>query len=219
MARPVTLFTGQWADLDFETMCKKAKQFGFDGIELACWGDHVDVKRAAEDKKYAATRKALPARYGLSVHAISAHLAGQAVCDNIDARHKAILSERIWGDGVPEGVRQRAAEEMKLTARAAKNIGVKVVNGFTGSSIWHLLYSFPPVPNEMIEAGFQDFAKRWLPILDEFEKCGVNFALEAHPTEIAFDIASAERALQAVKGHLKIGTVCKIGFNGLLDMV
>jgi sugar phosphate isomerase/epimerase len=205
MARPVTLFTGQWADLDFETMCKKAKAFGYDGIELACWGDHVDVRRAATDKKYAESRKAIPAKHGLQVFAISAHLAGQAVCDNIDIRHKAILPEHIWGDGDPEGVRQRAAAEMKLTAQAAKNIGVGVVNGFTGSSIWHLIYSFPPVTPAMIDAGYADFAKRWRPILNEFDKCGVHFALEVHPTEIAFDTASAERALQAVKNHRRFG--------------
>jgi len=205
MARPVTLFTGQWADLNFETMCKKAKAFGYDGIELACWGDHVDVRKAATDKTYAKTRTSIPAKYGLKVYAISAHLAGQAVCDLIDERHKAILPEHIWGDGEPEGVRKRAAEEMKMTARAAKNIGVGVVNGFTGSSIWHLLYSFPPVTPEMIEAGYKDFAKRWRPILNEFDKCGVNFALEVHPTEIAFDVASAERALKAVRKHRRFG--------------
>ena len=205
MARPVTLFTGQWADLDFETMCKKAKSFGYDGIELACWGDHVDAPRAAADKEYAATRKSIPAQHGLEVYAISSHLVGQCVCDLIDARHKSIIPERIWGDGNPEGVRQRAAEEMKLTAQAAKNIGVGVVNGFTGSSIWHLLYSFPPVSAQMIDGGYADFARRWKPILDTFDRCGVNFALEVHPTEIAFDVASAERAIQAVGGHRRFG--------------
>ncbi|MBI3830532.1 MAG: sugar phosphate isomerase/epimerase [Planctomycetes bacterium] len=205
MARPVTLFTGQWADLKLEAMCEKAKAFGYDGIELACWGDHVEVEKAAKDAKYAKSRTEIPAEYGLKVYAISAHLVGQAVCDNIDARHKSILSEKIYGDGDPEGVRKRAAEEMKLTAQAAKNIGVKVVNGFTGSSIWHLLYSFPPVSGEMIDNGYADFAKRWKPILDTFDKCGVNFALEVHPTEIAFDIASAERAIEAVGGHKRFG--------------
>ncbi len=205
MARPVTLFTGQWADLDFETMCKKAKAFGYDGIELACWGDHVDVQKAAKDKKYAKTRKSIPAKYGLDVYAISAHLVGQAVCDNIDQRHQSILPEHIWGDGEPEGVRQRAADEMKTTAQAARNIGVKVVNGFTGSSIWHLLYSFPPVTPDMIEAGYKDFAKRWRPILNVFDKLGINFALEVHPTEIAFDIVSAERALKALRNHKRFG--------------
>jgi sugar phosphate isomerase/epimerase len=198
MARPVTLFTGQWADLPLETLAKKAGEWGFDGLELACWGDHFDVEQALSDDGYVQGRRELLERHGLQIHAISHHLAGQAVCDRIDERHKSILPPSVWGDGDPEGVRQRAAEEMKRTARAAARLGVKVVNGFTGSSIWHLLYSFPPAPESMIDAGFQDFADRWNPILDVFDEVGVRFALEVHPTEIAFDIASAERALDAV---------------------
>jgi sugar phosphate isomerase/epimerase len=205
MARPVTLFTGQWADLKLETLCEKAKSFGYDGLELACWGDHVDVVRAAKDKAYAKSRKEIAAKHGLKVFAISAHLVGQAVCDLIDERHKSILPEHVWGDGKPAGVRARAAEELKLTARAAKNIGVEIVNGFTGSSIWHLLYSFPPVSDAMIDKGYADFANQWNPILDEFKKQGVRFALEVHPTEIAFDIASAERTLDAIKGRKEFG--------------
>jgi sugar phosphate isomerase/epimerase len=203
MSRPVTLFTGQWADLKFETMCEKARSFGYDGLELACWGDHFEVDQA--DDEYCAKKREQLERFGLQVFSISNHLAGQAVCDNIDARHQAILPERIWGDGDPEGVRQRAAEEMIATGKAAKRLGVDVVNGFTGSSIWHLLYSFPPAPKEMIDAGFADFAKRWKPILDEFQALGIKFALEVHPTEIAFDIASAERALAALDGHPAFG--------------
>lgn len=203
MARPVTLFTGQWADLDFETMCKKAKAFGYDGVELACWGDHFEVSKA--NTKYCEGRREILNKYGLKCFAISNHLVGQAVCDKIDSRHKSIVPPRIWGDGKAEGVRKRAAEEMKNTARAAARFGVKVVNGFTGSSIWHLLYSFPPVAPETIEAGYQDFAKRWNPILDIFEKVGVRFALEVHPTEIAFDISSAQRALEAVGNRESFG--------------
>jgi len=198
MARPVTLFTGQWADLPLETLAKKAKEWGFDGLELACWGDHFDVDRALAEDGYCEERRALLAKHGLAVHAISNHLVGQAVCDRIDERHRSILPPAIWGDGNPEGVQQRAAEGMKRTARAAAKLGVKVVPGFTGSSIWHLLYSFPPVPPEMLDAGFADFAARWNPILDVFDEVGVRFALEVHPTEIAFDISSAERAVEAV---------------------
>jgi sugar phosphate isomerase/epimerase len=204
VARPVTLFTGQWADLPFETICQKAREFGYDGIELACWGDHFDVGKA-QDKSYCSGRWEVLNRYGLQCFAVSNHLVGQAVCDNIDERHKAIVAPQIWGDGQPEGVRQRAAEEMRATARAAANMGLKVVNGFTGSSIWHLLYSFPPVSPKQIEAGFQDFANRWNPVLDEFDRVGVRFALEVHPTEIAFDIASAERALQAINRRPAFG--------------
>ena len=135
MARPVTLFTGQWADLDFETICQKAKQFGYDGVELACWGDHFEVTRALEEESYCDGRWEVLNRHGLKCFAISNHLVGQAVCDLIDARHQSIIPAHVWGDGDPEGVRQRAATEMKRTAEAAAKFGVKVVNGFTGSSI------------------------------------------------------------------------------------
>lgn len=203
MARPVTLFTGQWADLDTETMCQKAVEFGYDGLELACWGDHFEVAKA--DDAYCKSKRAVLDKHGLQLFSISAHLVGQAVCDNIDARHKAILPDYVWGDGDPEGVRQRAAQELIATAQAAARLGVGVVNGFTGSSIWHLLYPFPPLPESMVEAGFADFAERFRPILDEFQKVGVKFALEVHPTEIAFDIASAERAIEALDGHPAFG--------------
>ncbi len=157
------------------------------------------------DAAYCEGRKKLLARYGLKLYAISTHLVGQAVCDQIDERHKSILPAYIWGDGDPEGVRQRAAKEVIATAHAAKRLGVKIVNGFTGSSIWPYIYSFPPVSQEMIDKGYEDFARRWKPILDEYKKLGVKFALEVHPTEIAFDIASAERALKALNYHPSFG--------------
>jgi len=205
MTRPVTLFTGQWADLPLALLAEKAAGWGYDGLELACWGDHFDVARAADDPTYCVAQRELLSSHGLEVFAISNHLVGQAVCDLIDARHESILPARIWGDGDAEGVRKRAAEEMKQTARAAANLGVPVVNGFTGSSIWHLLYSFPPVTEEMIDAGFCDFAERWNPILDVFDEVGVRFALEVHPTEIAFDTVTAQRALDAVDGRAAFG--------------
>jgi len=207
MARPCTLFTGQWADLPFEEMCKKAKNFGYDGLELACWGDHFEVDKASKSKTYCKEKLATLAKHDLKVFAISSHLVGQCVCDNIDSRHKDILfsAEHVWGDGDPEGVRKRAAKEMIATARAAKNLGVSVVNGFTGSSIWHLLYSFPPVDPKTIDNGFKDFGKRWKPILKQFNKLGIRFGLEVHPTEIAFDIASSERAIEAVDGDKAFG--------------
>jgi sugar phosphate isomerase/epimerase len=203
MARPVTLFTGQWADLKLADLAKKAKSFGFDGLELACWGDHFEVPKA--DAAYCKAKRDLLEKAGLKVFAISSHLVGQAVCDNIDERHKSILPDYVWGDGKPEGVRQRAADEMIKTAQAAKALGVGVVNGFTGSSIWHLIYSFPPVTAKMLDDGYKDFAKRWKKILDEFQRLDVKFALEVHPTEIAFDIATAQRAIDALDGHPAFG--------------
>ncbi|HEX9997889.1 MAG TPA: sugar phosphate isomerase/epimerase [Abditibacterium sp.] len=205
MARPVTLFTGQWADLPLAELAPLARKMGFEGLELACWGDHLDVELAANDQSYADGQKKILSDNGLQLFAISNHLAGQAVSDVVDERHKAILSPRVWGDGDSKGVNQRAAEEMKLTARAAKNLGVKVVNGFTGSSIWPYLYSFPPVGPNVIEDGFKRFADDWNPILDVFDENGVVFALEVHPTEIAFDIVTAKRALEALGNRKTFG--------------
>ncbi|HEY3505314.1 MAG TPA: sugar phosphate isomerase/epimerase family protein [Actinocatenispora sp.] len=199
MARPITLFTGQWADLPFVEVCKLASGWGYDGLEIACWGDHFEVDKALADPSYVEGRKRILADHGLSVYAISNHLVGQAVCDfPIDERHKAIVPPAVWGDGDAEGVRQRAAERMKDTARAAAALGVSTVVGFTGSSIWYTLAMFPPTPDEMIERGYQDFAERWNPILDVFDAEGVRFAHEVHPTEIAYDYWTTAKTLEAI---------------------
>lgn len=215
MSRLVTLFTGQWADLPIAQLIPMIKDMGYEGVELACWGDHFDVDKAIESEDYCQELWSLLSDYGLTCNAISNHLVGQAVCDLIDDRHKAILPADVWGDGDPEGVRQRAAAKMIKTAQAARkffdakpgdpNEFPAVVNGFTGSSIWHALYAFPPTSQEFLDKGYQDFADRWIPILDAFEKCDVNFGLEVHPTEIAFDIASSKRALEAVGNHKRFG--------------
>jgi sugar phosphate isomerase/epimerase len=198
MSRPVTLFTGQWADLTLDELAAKCEAWGFDGLELACWGDHFDVREALSDPGYCAGRRALLERHGLRCWAIGNHLVGQAVCDPIDARHQAVLPADVWGDGEPEGVRQRAAELVKDSARAAAQLGVTVVTGFTGSPIWHMLYSFPPNDQAEIERGYQEFAERWSPIVDVFEAEGVRFALEVHPTEIAYDFVTTRRAFDAI---------------------
>lgn len=217
MPRPVTLFTGQWADLPLETLCAKAVEFGYDGLELACWGDHFEVDKALKDRDYCDRKWQLLGDYNLTAYSISNHLVGQAICDNIDDRHKAILPKDVWGDGKPEGVRRRAARNMinagkamrKFTdarpGRKRKDAFPAAVNGFTGSSIWHSLYAFPPTTQAYWDKGFKDFAKRFTPILNAFDKVNVNFALEVHPTEIAFDIATAQRAIDAVGGHKRFG--------------
>ncbi|ONH32596.1 sugar phosphate isomerase/epimerase family protein [Pseudofrankia asymbiotica] len=199
MARPVTLFTGQWADLPFEEVARLAAGWGYDGLEIACWGDHLDVRRAAEDDAYARSRLDILEKNDLKVWAISNHLAGQAVCDDpIDVRHRDIVPARVWGDGDPEGVRARAAEEMIATAHAAARLGVDTVVGITGSAAWKYVAMFPPVTQELVDAGYRDFADRWNPILDAFDAAGVRFAHEVHPSEIAYDYWTTVRALDAI---------------------
>ncbi|GLY31062.1 sugar phosphate isomerase/epimerase family protein [Kineosporia sp. NBRC 101731] len=204
--QPVTLFTGQWADLPLEEVARLAAGWGYDGLEIAASGDHLDLKRADEDPAYLQSRLDILDRYGLKVWAISNHLAGQAVCDNpIDFRHQAILRDYVWGDGEAEGVRQRAAEDMKRAARVARKLGTDVVVGFTGSSIWQYVAMFPPVPAGVIEAGYQDFADRWNPILDVFDDQGVRFAHEVHPSEIAYDYYTLVRSLEAIEHRPAFG--------------
>lgn len=203
--RPVTLFTGQWADLSLDVLAEKAKAMGFEGLELACWGDHFVVPDAVSEIDYCDRKRAQLAKHGLNVWAISNHLVGQAILDNIDRRHQAILPPAVWGDGSPAGVRERAVTHMKHAALAANRLGVKVVNGFTGSSIWHLLYSFPPASPAMVCAGYDLLCNVFTPILDEFAAQGVKFALEPHPTEIGYDVMTAEWALEALDYHEAFG--------------
>ncbi len=206
MARNVTLFTGQWADLTLDELARKVSEWGFDGLELACWGDHFEVDKALSDDAYVQSRWDILNKYGLKCFAISTHLVGQCVADDpIDARHERILPARIWGDGDPEGVRQRAAQELKDTAKAAKLFGVDVVNGFTGSSVWKNIYFFPPTSQEDIDAGYADFAARWKPIMDVFQENGIKYGLEVHPTEIAYDIITAHRTLESLDHHPAFG--------------
>ena len=205
MSRPVTLFTGQWADLPIEDLASRAAEIGFDGLELACWGDHFEVERALADESYCRSRRELLERHGLRCWAIGAHLVGQAVCDRIDERHRAILPPEVWGDGDPEGVRRRAADRLADTARAAARFGITQVNGFTGSSIWHLIYSFPPNDFAEIDRGYQEFAERFGPIMDVFDAEGVRFGLEVHPTEIAYDFVTTHRTLDAIGNRPAFG--------------
>jgi sugar phosphate isomerase/epimerase len=203
MARMVTLFTGQWADLPFEILCGKVRAFGYDGLELACWGDHLDVHRAATDPAYVQARKATLAVHGLRVVALGAHLAGQCVGDLWDPRLDTFAPAHCKGS--PERIRAWAIEELKTTARAARAMGCPVVTGFMGSPVWKYWYSFPPTTEAMVEAAYQEIVGLWSPIFDEFDACGVRFALEVHPTEIAFDCYTAARLLEAFEHRPTLG--------------
>ena len=204
MSHPVTLFTGQWTDLKLETVAQKAKTFGFDGLELACSDGHLNVAKA-KDKRYCSRVLELLGRFDMKLWAISNHSAGQAVCDKIDSRHKSILPARVWGEGDPERIRKRAIKDMKCSADAAVNLGVDTVVGFTGSTIWDVFYPYPTYDPRNVERGYADFARRWIPIMKYFDDLGVRFALEVHPTEIAYDIVTAEKALKAMNDRENFG--------------
>lgn len=203
MHKPVTLFTGQWTDLTFGDMCRTAGEWGFDGLEIACWGDHMEVGRAAADPSYVERKKRILAEKGLGCWALGAHLAGQCVGDVYDERLDGFAPEEVRGK--PGELRLWAVEEMKRTAAAAKRMGCSVVNGFMGSPIWKAWYAFPPAGENMVEEGFSKIKELWTPILDEFDREDVRFALEVHPTEIAFDLYTAKKLLETFEHRPSIG--------------
>jgi sugar phosphate isomerase/epimerase len=194
MSRPITIFTGQWADLSFNDACKLVKSFGYEGVEICTWGDHLDVQKASADPEYVKGRKAILAENGLDCWAIGAHLIGQCVGDKWDPRLDGFAPAEF--SGKPEAIREWGIEEMKNTAKAAHAMGCKVVTGFMGSPIWKYLYSFPMTSEKMIEDGYQLIYDLWTPIFDEFDKQGVKFALEVHPSEIAYDYWTTKRLFE-----------------------
>ncbi|MFW6308686.1 MAG: sugar phosphate isomerase/epimerase family protein [bacterium] len=194
MSRPVTIFTGQWADLSFEEICEKASEMGYDGLEIACWGGHMDIEKAANDPEYVEERKEILERYDLECWALGAHLPGQCVGARYDERYDNFAPDEYAGD--PDKVREWGIEQMKMVPQAAKNMGCDVITGFMGSPIWKFFYSFPQTSEEMIEAGYDKIVELWTPIFDEFDKYGVKFALEVHPTEIAYDFYTTEKLFE-----------------------
>ena len=205
MPRPVLLFSAPWTDLPLEEFAARAADWGYHGLELACWGDHLEVQRALSDTDYGAAQLDILARHDLQAPVVSNHRVGQAVCDPIDARHQDSLPDYVWGDGQPDGVQQRAAEEMMATVRVAQKIGASVVAGFTGSPIWASVAGWPAPSAQTLAEGFRAFARQWNPILDVCRDCGVRFAAEVHPGQVAFDLYSAEMALDALNGREEFG--------------
>lgn len=193
MARPITLCTAQWADMELEPLCKLAKEMGYEGLEIATWGQ-LDVHKAAEDPAYVQQVQDTLAKYGLGCWAIAAHVPGQCVADLWDPRLDGFAPAELAGQ--PDKIRAWGTAELMATAKAAHNLGVKVVTGFMGSPIFKYFYSFPQTSEEMIDAGFREVVDAWTPIFDEFDKYGVKFALEVHPGEIAFDYYTFQRLLK-----------------------
>jgi sugar phosphate isomerase/epimerase len=201
--RPITIFTGQWADLPFEEMCKIANEIGYDGLELATWGSHINSQKAAEDTGYVKKIKDTLKKYKLGSWAISIHLSGQLVGDVIDKRHNGFAPSNLSNN--PEAIREWGIQEVKYTIQAAKNLGIKTITGFMGSPIWNYWYSFPQTTPEMIEEGYDAIVERWSPLLDEMDRYDIKFALEVHPTEIAFDYYTFVKLLKAFNYRKTLG--------------
>ncbi|MDR1272407.1 MAG: sugar phosphate isomerase/epimerase [Clostridiales Family XIII bacterium] len=203
MGRPVTIFTGQWADLEFEELCALVSKMGYDGVELAVWGKGVDVEKGAVDDAYVQSLKGTLGKYGLVCKAIGTHIVGQCVGDAPDPRLNGFAPAEYADD--PKAIREWAVRQMMASPAFAKKMGATVVTGFVGSPIWKYLYSFPQTTEEMVEAGFQEIYDLWAPIMEEYRKHDMKFALEVHPGEIAFDYYSTIRLLEKFRDYPEFG--------------
>lgn len=205
MCRPILLFTGPWWDRPLDELAAQAAEWGYAGVDLCCWGEHIEVQRAIGEANYCSEKLDLLARHDLQVAALSNHRLGQAVSDPIDERHRDLVPDYVWGDGHPDGVRERAAEEMMATIRVAEKMGVSVVAGFTGSPLWSYVAGWPGPKPAVIAQAMRQFAEQWQPILDVCAESNVRFALEVHPGQVAFDVYSAELVLEALDHRPEFG--------------
>lgn len=201
--RPVTLCTAQWADLPLPELCALAKEMGYDGLELACWGQGLNIDRALSDPDYIPWVKENLKQHGLVCKAIATHIIGQCVGDAPDPRLNNFAPKELADK--PEDIRNWAIDQMMKSATVARMMGVTVVTGFTGSPIWKYLYSFPQTTEQMVEEGFQEIIDLWTPIMAEYRKQGIRFALEVHPGEIAFDYYSTQKLLNMFKDWPEFG--------------
>jgi sugar phosphate isomerase/epimerase len=188
-----------------EELAGRANEWGYQGLELCCWGDHFEVQRALSGEAYCQQKLELLAGAELQVLVIGNHRVSQAICDIIDSRHRPLLPDYVWADGEPEGVRERAAEELMATIRAAQKLGVSVVSGFSGSPIWSHVAGYPRADAATVRAALHDFAERFTPILDACRDAGIRYALEVHPGQLAFDLYSSEMVLDFVHGREELG--------------
>jgi sugar phosphate isomerase/epimerase len=205
MARSVLLFSGGWSDLPLETLAQLAADWGYHGLDLACWGDHLEVQRALDQEEYCSQKLALLNRLDLGIPVVSAHRVSQAVCDRVEARHRSILPDYVWGDGQPDGVRQRAIEEMMATVRAAQQLGAAVLAGFSGSPLWGAVLGYPAATPALVDEALREFQHLWGPILDQCREAGIRYALEVHPGQLAFDLYSAECLLDVMQAREEFG--------------
>ncbi len=189
----IGLFTVLFNDKPLEEVADYAAGLGYEMFELAAWrgSNHFDTDKAAEDPSYAKGIKKMLADRGIEISALSNHLSSQMVLPFKDAS----LDE--WaGTSDKEEMWKFGREHTIKTAQVASALEIETVVGFFGSTVWESWYIWPPQRLEIYEEGWELFLERWDPILDEFKKLGVRFAHEVHPTEIAYNIYTAEEAVK-----------------------
>ncbi len=189
---------------DLKSICRWAKSLGFIGVQIPTTDARlIDLQKCAESKTYADELKGLVNECGLEITELSTHLQGQliAVHPAYDKLFDAFAPEQYRNN--PKARTEWAIQQLKYAAKASQNLGVNAHATFSGSLLWHTMYPWPQRPEGLVDAGFTELAKRWLPILNEFENCGVDVCYEIHPGEDLHDGITYEMFLEKVGNHAR----------------
>jgi sugar phosphate isomerase/epimerase len=185
-----------------ESICKWAKSLGYAGVQIPTWDPRcIDLQKAAESKTYADEIKGLVNECGLEITELSTHLQGQLVVVNpaYDLLFDGFAPASVHNN--PKARTEWAVQQLKYGAMASKNMGLTAHATFSGSLLWHTWHPWPQRPEGLVDAGFKELAKRWLPILNHFDEHGVDVCYEIHPGEDLFDGVTYEMFLEKVNNH------------------
>lgn len=185
-----------------EGLCKWAAALGYKGIQIPTWESAlIDLDRAAKSKTYCNELKSKVESYGLKITELSTHLQGQlvAVHPAYDIMFDTFAPKETKGK--PKARQKWAVRQVKNALTASKNLGLKALATFSGALMWHTVYPWPQRPDGLVKMGFEELAKRWLPILNHADSCGVDLCYEIHAGEDLHDGVSYERFLKATKNH------------------
>jgi sugar phosphate isomerase/epimerase len=186
------------------SICKWAKSLGFAGVQIPTWDPRlIDLKLAAESKSYADELKGIVKECGIEITELSTHLQGQlvAVHPAYDTLFDGFAPAAVHGN--PKARTEWAVQQLKYAAKASQNLGLKAHGTFSGSLLWHTFYPWPQRPPGLVDTGFTELAARWLPLLNEFDNCGVDLCYEIHPGEDLHDGVSFEMFLEKVNNHAR----------------
>lgn len=185
-----------------QSICEWAKSIGFEGVQIPSWDARcIDLQKAAESKTYADEIKGIVNQAGLEITELSSHLQGQLVAVNpaYDLMFDSFAPAKVHGN--PKARTEWAIQQLEYAAKASVNLGLKEHGTFSGSLLWHTVYPWPQRPAGLVETGFTELAKRWLPILNIFDECGIDLCYEIHPGEDLHDGVSYEMFLEKVNNH------------------
>lgn len=185
-----------------ESICKWAKSLGFAGIQIPSWDSRcIDLQKAAESKTYADEIKGIVNSCGLEITELSTHLQGQLIAVNpaYDTFFDGFAPPEVHNN--PKARTEWAIQQLKYAAKASLNLGLNACGTFSGALLWHTVYPWPQRPAGLVETGFKELANRWLPLLNEFDDCGVDLCYEIHPGEDLHDGITYEMFLEKVNNH------------------